>query len=318
MIKLPLNEGLPPFNFPSVIDSTMRSTMASCSTKFLWEWLYRLTPVETSTDLHAGAAFACGLEASRRAYYVRNESPDQALAAGVEALIKYWGDFEGDSSNPKNLLSMIGALDSYFENYPMQVDVLAPAIIGGQRAIEFSFAIPIPDTIHPQTGDPILYAGRADMIATLNNGALFVCDEKTTKQLGANWSRQWDLRAQFIGYTWAARTLGKMPIMGTIVRGISILKYDYGHASAILYHGDWMIQNWLKQLSRDVNRALDDWKKAEWDQNFDHSCSAYSGCPFARLCISEDPSIWLSQYYKRNMWNPLKKDPTKALEQAGG
>lgn len=301
------------FEFPTLIDSTMRSTYVSCPTKFLWEWLYRLSPTEISTDLHAGGAFACALEAARRSYYERKESPEQALADGAIALIDYWGDFEGDEKNPKNLLSTLGALDDYFQQYPLQSDVLTPAVIGGKLGIEFTFAIPIPDTSHPVTGDPILYGGRADMIARMNNETLFICDEKTTKQLGPNWSKQWDMRGQFIGYTWAGRVLGRLPIMGTIVRGISFLKGDYGHASAMLFHPDWMIDCWLEQLSADVNRMKEDFLAGRWAQNFDSSCASYSGCPYQRLCLSEEPEVWMSQFYRRNTWNPLSKNPTQEV-----
>lgn len=298
--------------FPDYIDSTMRNDYVSCPTKFYWSWVRRLTRSKVSIDLHAGAAFAKGIEAARRYFHDGKCDEETAIAHGAKALILYYGDFDpGDS--PKTLVNMVSALVYYFEVWPLSTDHLQPYRMAGKLAVEFTFSLPIPNTQHPVTGMPILYCGRADMIGQFGE-QLFTVDEKTTKQLGPSWSKNWDLRGQFIGYNWAARELGNLPVVGTIIRGISILKNSHGHAEPIIYTPEWMIKKWLDQLSRDVNGMIRDWESGAWSQAFGDACASYSGCAFSALCTVPEPEFWIPNYYIRNEWNPMAKDPTEAVE----
>ena len=144
------------------------------------------------------------------------------------------------------------------------------------------------------------------MVGVYNN-LLFVVDEKTTSSLGPSWSAKWDLRAQFTGYCWAARTF-HLPVVGTIIRGISILKTKYDKAEAISYRPDWEIDRWYKQLIRDLNRMKALYLEGYWDYNISDACESFGGCPFKRLCTSPEPENILPSYYIENTWNPLKND----------
>lgn len=290
--------------FPEVIDNTMRSAFAACPRKFQYEFLSNLTPVGVNVDLHAGACFAAGLEAARIAHYVNGEPPSTAVAFGMRRLMSAWGDFDpGD--HVKNLPRMVGALEYYFSVWPLGMDHLRPHIANGVHRIEFSFAFPIPEVLHPITGQPILYAGRSDMIARHVGGALFVEDDKTTKQLGDSWGRKWQLRSQFTGYAWAAKKSGH-PVHGTVIRGVSILKSKYDHAEEIVDQSQWKIDQWYNQLVRDLRHMIGCWHDGYFDMNLGDSCSAYSGCPFVRLCDSPNPQNWIDGNYVARNWDPLQ------------
>ena len=71
------------------------------------------------------------------------------------------------------------AVEFYFEEYPLDGDSIKPyKFEDGRTGIEFTFGIPIPIN-HPDSGDPIVLAGRFDLLGYYND-LLAVVDEKTT------------------------------------------------------------------------------------------------------------------------------------------
>lgn len=292
--------------FPVAIDSTFLGTFRSCPQKAFRMYMQHWKPASESVHLVAGKAFASGIEKARRCFYEEGCDPEDAVAAGLGELIKDYGDFECPADSAKSLERTAGALEFYFENYRLGSDHATPVQFdNGKSGIEFSFAQPLPIN-HPVTGDPLLYTGRADMIANAYQG-IFIYDEKTTSSLGASWARQWELRSQFTGYCWAGREFGLRP-SGVIVRGISILKTKYDTVEAITYRSPYEIDRWLDQTCRDIERMIQCWKEGYWDYNLDHACSEYGGCALQSVCKSSDPEAWLPTYFVQRVWNPLLRE----------
>lgn len=292
--------------FPHVIDNSMRVGWTACPQQFFYRYLMNLAPKKPSVHLHAGGAFAAALETARRAYFDQGHSPETALLLGSRALIEQYGDFEPPEGSNKTLERMLGALDFYFEQFPMQDDFLTPFKSGGKSALEFTFSTPLP-IAHPITGDPLLYAGRFDMLAQMKDGSLFVEDDKTASQLGASWARQFDLSSQMTGYVWASKQFG-FPVAGAIIRGVSILKTKYEKAQAIVYRPQWQIDRWYNQLLRDVEGMVNAWKTSTFSVDLSASCSAYGGCLFHTLCTKERPEEWIEGNYTVVPYNPLHQD----------
>lgn len=291
--------------FPHAIDSTMLATFRSCPQKFFRQYMQHWKPKAESVHLVAGGAFASGIEAARRAYYEKDMTREEAEGVGLGALIAHYGDFECPPDSAKSLERTCGALEFYFQNYPLGEDGMEPVqLANGKRGIEFSFAQPLPFA-HPVTGDPILYTGRADMIAEFASG-IYVVDEKTTSSLGASWPRQWEMRAQFTGYCWACREFGLQPA-GTIIRGVSILKTKYDTHQAITYRAPWEIDRWLEQTIRDLERMVKMWQDNWYDYALDHACAEYGGCSMLQVCKSAGPDSWLPMYFEQRVWDPLAR-----------
>lgn len=291
--------------FPTAIDSSMLSTFRACPQQFYWNYIRRKDPQGLNIHLHAGGAFASAIEVARHNYYINDLSLFKSQCAGLKELWRYYGDFDTDQA--KSWHGMTRALVSYFEIYPFDSDIIQPARLGGKPAIEFSFAVPLPETTHPESGEPILLSGRADMVGDYN-GSQFLVDEKTTGSLGQSWPKKWDLRGQFLGYTFAAQQHG-WDVVGAIIRGVAILKTRIDHAQVIIYHPDWMLNRWLEQTARDIERMIKCWEDDYWDFDFADACTNYGGCPYDRLCKVDNPEEWLSIYYQDNTWDPLHKDP---------
>lgn len=290
------------------------SHFRACPRSAFLESFNHWKPRTRSVHLHAGAAFARGLEVARLAYYDEGIAPNDAVARGLQALVEAYGSFECPSDSAKSLERMMGAIEYYFSQYPLASDTLRPATLpGGRLGVEFSFCEPL-EIAHPETGDPLLYSGRFDMIADYC-GALYGEDDKTTSSLGASWSKQWDLRSQFTAYTWGARSAG-IHLDGFVVRGVSILKTKYDTQQAITPRPTWAVNRWYEQTLRDVGRMVECWTTGMWDYNLDESCNAYGGCPFRKVCLSqpEYAESWLSRDFERRRWDPVTRTETLLSE----
>lgn len=315
----------------------MLATLKSCEKKFKNEYIQHWKPKDQSVHLHAGAAFAKGLEVARDAFYtgyaqgivnlkdtktgavskewlrvlhpnvLHNE--DSSIALGLAALLESYGAFECPEDSSKSASRMAGAFEFYFANYPLKVGEEDPIILpNGKRGIEFSFAHPLP-IMHPETGDPILYVGRLDMLMNFAGG-IFMEDDKTTSQLGATWSRQWDLRSQFTGYAWGCKQSG-IEVDGAVVRGVSILKTKYDTQQAVSYRPQWQIDRWYNETLVWIQRALNAYKHDIYLHNLDHSCAEYGGCAFRQCCSSEDEMPFLKTMFERREWDPVLRTERK-------
>ena len=301
-------------HFPNNLDSTIMMCFDTCETKFLHQYCLRLAPHAVSPHLHAGGAFALGCEVMRKAVYVDKLPRKQALARAVNAFTLAWGDVDDpvDARNPKTFANTLGALWDYFHVYNPETDPIQPFVgADGTPAIEFSFAIPM-EVNHPETGDPILYAGRFDMLGVYNK-MICVLDEKTATSLSTNWANQWSMRGQFLGYCFAAQHFGH-DCSTAVVRGIAIQKTQYKHLQAIVQFQQFHIERWWKQINRRAKRMVECWEHNDWGLSFGDGCASYGGCEYMELCVSPNPESWYGDY-KERLWDPLKRNPTALTDE---
>jgi len=303
--------------FPPVVDSTMRSDFVACPQKFYNGYILKRALRGGSIHLVAGAAYAKGLEVIRTLVWGPEKLPlEDAIA---EAIPKVWAEY-GDMETPefaqhKSPLNIVKALIAYFDKYNPETDHIQPYIKkDGYPAVEFSFTLPT-QINHQDTGEPILYAGRTDMLGVYQD-SLWIVDDKTSSILGTAWDRSWALRGQLTGYTFAAQQYG-FKAAGAIVRGISLLRSGaFGFSEPIEYRSPWHIERWWVQLHRDLARMVACWQDKDedhpwgyWDYNLADACTAYGGCPFAQLCRVSNPEEWVQGNYELRDWSPLDRNP---------
>lgn len=292
-------------SFPNVIDNTIRKAFVRCPMLMKRQFVDNLRSVnENSVDLHFGACFARGLEVTRKHFF---EAPHyealDAIQRGIEEAQRMWGNFQSPPLSNKTLPRLIGALRYYFEQWPLGEDGLTP--VGDGIECSFAFDLPI---MHPETGLPLKYCGRFDMLAVDANGRYYVVDEKTTGRLGDSWYLQWDMDSQMTGYIYSVKREHTDVEVVAQVRGISILKNDYGHAEVPVVRSQHMLDQWYEQLLHDVQHMIVCWKSKWWDQSFSQACTDYGrACEFAMLCKSADPARLIAGNYKEVVWNPLVK-----------
>lgn len=294
-------------DFPHEIDSSLRKNFVSCNRKSYYSDFRSIRPKGENQHLLFGGAFARGLEIFRKTYYGEHLGFDESMRRGAIALIKEYGWFEPPENSPKTLENCLACLDSFFSvAYPPDTDPIRPFITEtGEPAVEFSFALPIPDVTHPEDGGPILYTGRFDMLAKKGN-AVFVNDEKTAGQLGTNWANQFKLSSQITGYCWAAKQFGHS-VQGAYIRGVSPQKTQIKHQIEYVTRTEWEMDRWLEQLKLDIDQMIWCWNNDYWHYNIDDACGSYGGCPFLPLCRQKDPEPWIKQDYEVYHWSPLEK-----------
>lgn len=296
-------------DFPAYVDSSMLAAYKSCPQKFYRTYLQHWKAKGGSVHLVAGKAFAKGLEVTRKAFYEESLDSESAISEGLKALTVAYGDFDPPSDSAKSLARMMGAFEYYWDNYPLELDAENSPLLmpSGKRAVEFSFSEPL-DIRHPVTGDPILYVGKMDAIYRYAGGN-YIIDEKTTSQLGASWSKQWELRGQFTGYGWGCARAG-LKVDGAIVRGVSILKTKYETQQAITYRPEWFVDRWYEDTLSWVAAMIEDYKSGKFKFNFSDSCASYGSCAFTRVCSTQTPDPWLETDFERRVWNPILHEET--------
>lgn len=312
-------------SFPSLLDNSMLSASA-CPRKFFLEYCRRLAPPQKSIHLHAGGVFAEAMQVARNSFHRDGRTAKDSLDLAIRAAIQYWGDYPeptGDKEKYKDFINVAAAIIDYFRQYPLETDHIRPYIrANGEPAIEFTFAIPIPIK-HPDTGNPLLYGGRSDMVGRYG-GFNCIVDEKTTYSFTSNWTKQFMMRGQFIGYCWAGQQTG-LETQTCIIRGVAIQQREIKHLEfGPFQYPQWQIDRWYEQMLMKVQRLVDAYvdltqhgvvEDYAFPLNFGEICSSFGGCPMMDLCTSENPEVWFSTY-TANTWNPIQKDPTKEKEPA--
>ena len=299
--------------FPALLDSTMRNDGVSCEKLFEYQRVYGLSSMGGSVHLIAGGAFALGCEVVRKCFYQDKMSEMDAIVEGVLAAWEHYGAFEPEEKyQSKSAVRVAYALVEYFTEYPPGADKIQPYFrADGKPAVEFEFSFPL-EVLHPESGDPLLYGGRFDMVGEYMS-SLWVVDEKTTTRLGPSWLKSFTLRGQLLGYVYAAQQFG-LPVNGFIIRGLSFLSKYYGHAEVIEVVPPYVLERWREQIEVDAQRLVDSYKGGRFSYAFGEACNAYGGCPFKRLCDKEHWEDWWQQYYEIDYWNPLEKADAKAKE----
>lgn len=299
--------------FPAVVDNSMLSAFRKCEAAGNFSFIENLSPTGTSVHLHAGGAFAHGVEHARRAFYVDGKPPQEALGIGITQLLIYYGDYECPPESAKSAARMAGALEFYFDTYGFDTDYLEPWTDGSSNGIEFSFSLPM-SIRHPTSGQPVLYSGRFDMLGRRRKeSSLWVVDEKTATSLGTSWVNQWELDSQFTGYCAGAKAYNK-PVVGAIIRGVSILKTKYDTKEAIIYRPQWTIERWWQKIHREVERMIQIWQNpASTHYQLDKAaCGAYGGCSFRTLCASPNPETWKAVNFEPRVWHPQLREEREA------
>ena len=304
---------------PNTIDASARGDFASCPRLYHNRHLCGYQPLGPNMHLAFGGALAAGLAAARTRFYLEGWSREAAEAYGLWALIANWGDHPTDVGESGTLSERSKTLDrcastyvEYLDMYPLGEDRFTPLPLPGQDGrigVECPFRIPIPDTRHP-AGGPWYYTGRMDMLgdyADSTGGSTRLIGDEKTGSSENHWAEQWDMRAQFPGYVWAAEQLG-MPVEGVLVRGIIVYKARTEFPHIIKTYAPWRVAEWLDTLRENLVRIEDYWRRGVWPKAWGSACMSYfRPCPYTPLCLAEDETPWREAGYRVEFWDPLKE-----------
>lgn len=298
--------------FPNVIDNSMMVTFRACPRKWFYQYALGLRPRGSSIDLVAGAAFAAACEHVRRGVYERKLSLRDAIQAALPHFMREWGETETPKYSPKTYNNMWLAVEKYFERNNPLTDVVQPIFVDGKCSAEWTISVDLPFK-HPETHIPLIYGGRFDLLGIYKKELMCIVDEKTTKQFGDSWSRQWAIRSQFMGYSWGLQQHGYNVSM-VMVRGIGIMKTDIRFETAMTTFNQATIDRWYEATLKDLDRMINYWQRETekfhrgYHAAYGDACTSYGMCPFATPCTSNNPEQWMGDY-EQKFWNPLAKMP---------
>lgn len=303
--------------FPNVVDDTLLSNYGACPQRANMEYLQHWKAKQESDHLVAGGAYADALEALRHHYFILGESLEHSIAHAFVAATRAYGNHKCIDER-KTLDRVYGAIVHYVNYFNPMFDEWKPAIIGAQEGIEFSFLVPLPhpdggEILHPTTGDPILYSGRADAIVENSSGMRYLLDDKTCTQLGNTWGSKWRLRSQFTGYYWGCLQYG-IETLGVIVRGNCFYQAIRPETGDIYVCKQVISQRtpkdaevWLRTTQRRLLSIIEDWKSGEFSYNLGDSCNSYGGCQFEKICTARFPENWLNSHFEQKVWDPVQR-----------
>ena len=300
------------FILPHHLDSTMLTSFRSCPRQWMYEFGMGLRPITPSIDLHAGAVFASTVARVRELHWLENMGAQDAIDYAYPHFMDEWGDFPMPNKPTNKSMDRVWVgITEYFRQWPVDTDPLQPYFTDPQPSFEFSFAIPLdfPDfPRHPIDNEPFIWVGRFDLLGKYQGFGVVEDDKSTGRGFPHNWSDQWKLRNQFLGYMWACQMSG-LDVRHIMVRGIAFLKTDIKLIETPpIEYPQHKVDRWFEQLKRDLWRLVRCAESGYFDYDFGNSCTSYSGCLFVPLCEAKDETAWLSDYAVRR-WNPLDLNP---------
>jgi hypothetical protein len=291
--------------FPQVIDNTILQAWARCKRYAYLTYFCHYKRVEENTHLIAGAAFAAGMEAYRKELYFNSGDSKLSLVKGFIAICQTYGDHV-PMVPTKTMQNVILALLHYHNNFPKELEKFIPVSLFGQEGVEFSFAVPL-NFKNPQTGEPVIFCGRADQIVYGSQfEQYFIEDDKTTSQLGTTWGKQWELDSQMTGYVWAARKY-KVDIKGALIRGFCFYNNRIEHTQVLTHRQKHELEDWENMVYSRLEEMRVAWVKKYYTPALNKNCGDFGGCVLQQYCKYDHKPEILKADYKRIKWDPVNR-----------
>jgi len=307
--------------FPAALDSTIISTWKRCQYQAFLKHFCGMQ-IEDSWDLHVGKAFAHAMEVVRKDFYFNGCSEDVALLNGEDQLIADYGPDR--PSEAKNLGRMLAAFRLYHRLWPLDRD---NGLVPVKDGVECRFAIPILGVLHPDTGQPLMYAGRYDMKAEEKGGydpfsdfseekGVWLVDEKTAKRPFGNWRADFDLSLQMVGYVKSVQILSPDDhIEGVRIRKLFVgnkeLTSDNFHDVPVRFNQNQIDDVW-ESIRITAEEMVERYKQflrgnitdlAAYQRAYGNACNEYNGCSYRPICQHHP-----LPEYQEIRWNPLDWD----------
>ena len=116
-------------------------------------------------------------------------------------------------------------------------------------------------------------------------------DDKTTgSSIGNHWSEEWDLRSQFIGYTWAAKR-GHPRLQGSRARHLPFKIKRSSTSKNDKVTPTTFVERWLqKTVRRNLISMVKAHDEGYFEFNLADACTQYGNCIFMDRCGVPTPT----------------------------
>jgi hypothetical protein len=185
-----------------------------------------------------------------------------------------------------------GLIAAYREKYPSEdFEVIA-------TEKEFEVVLPFADC-------QVLWRAHADAVIKFKDGRLAILEHKTSSSnLLFGWMPRMLPNAQAVGYVWAAQSSG-LALDSILFNAMStdqkLLNPDYAPKKRTGEIGErpllflrhelniepWMVQEWLRDVTRDVRKIIADIESGSFTQNAPDACTVFNRpCEFRDICLT--------------------------------
>ena len=291
------------------IDATSLSAFRTCPRLYYYNILRGLSPRQMSVDLQFGIWM----------HHVR-ENYDHARVTGLDheaaldqvldwvlnvtwdqELNRPWLSGHDLKTRGSLVQTAVWYLDAFGRDDPFETLILG----NGKPAVELSFRFD--SGLRTQAGEPILFCGHIDRIASLND-VPYIKDIKTASATPDKfWAAQFSPHTQFSMYTLAGRVALGIKVSSLIVDGIQIGVNFSRFGSHIVPRDEATLQEWLDDTAITIGQMEQCASAGYWPMN-DQSCNKYRGCPFRDTCSRSPGSreAHLKSEFTSRVWDPLQ------------
>lgn len=300
-------------------DATSIKAAEECLRKYYYKHLCGWYSPNTSVHLRFGGIYASALESYEKARASGTLREDAILTAVHYALVESWdyayssqshiGDpayriagsgkaWETGDAN-KTRSSLIRTIVWYFEHF--EEDLPTVIFPDGKPAIEYSFALPVSDTI--------VFCGHMDRIVEYG-GQYMIMDQKTTKStVGPYFFDQFSPDTQMSMYTYAGNIIFQHPVKGVLIDAAQIAIGFSRFERAPTFRTHAQLEEWYENAMMTIQVARDATKRQRFPMNTT-ACGNYGGCEFRSIC-SKSPEVremyLKSNFVKKETWSPIER-----------
>ena len=290
-------------------DATSVTLAQECARKYYYRMILNIAPRRTSVHLIFGGIYASALE---HFYLHRAEGATIEEAARKcvrEALIASWDAAAGApvefDDNNKTRFTLIRSIVWYIDQFGDESDshITTYHLASGRPAVELSFTL--------ELSDDVLYCGHLDRVVEYGGG-LYWMDQKTTKTtITPRYFEQFKPHNQFMGYTWAGKTILQSPVKGGIVDAAQIaVGFTRFERQPITFTAE-QLDEWRDNTLHTIKHMQGLTAAGHFPMNLS-ACGNYGGCPYRTLC-QRSPSV-RDRFIEGDYTHPEPWDPLKARD----
>jgi PD-(D/E)XK nuclease superfamily len=284
-------------------DATSIEYFKRCPRLYQYEMIEGWKPNDENIHLRFGHEFHTALH-QYELLKADGIDHDEAVFHTIRELLYRVEDWNPDHKY-KNRFFLIRSVIRYLDKYK---DDTAKTVIqaNGKPAVELNFRFEL--DYGPEEGQPYVLCGYLDRLVDFQ-GDIFVMDHKTTTSTATPYYwNQFEPNTQMTLYTLAGKIIFQTGIKGVIIDTGQLMIDDTRFTRGITYRTEDQLQEWLRDLSEWLAKALEYANNDYWPQN-DTACDKYGGCKYREIC-SKSPSVrgkfLAGEFKKEEIWNPLK------------
>lgn len=252
-----------------------------------------------------------------------------------DAIAKHFRDCPAPPDDYRTLQNALAILKAYrvrstFPDYDWTIlsDASGPLVERAFElplfAVDISFNLPDGTAV---TSIHVAWSGRMDAIVFCN-GRARVCDHKTTSIAGDQFTQDFILSNQTLGYTWAAQQLyPEHNVSGFVLNAIHF-KRPTGTSQSLTEPGprggaaplsffrayyDYSPERvswWVDNVKRIILDFIHHLAENSWPSHTKWCFGKYGKCPYHDACVEDNPvvrdNLLTSNLYQTVTWNPVK------------